>query len=52
MWRGGREHPLFPWVKKCFGRLSLFLNIGGIANLSVNHSSGYLAYDVCPANRF
>jgi anhydro-N-acetylmuramic acid kinase len=28
----------------------LFLNIGGIANLSVN-AAQYLAYDICPANR-
>jgi anhydro-N-acetylmuramic acid kinase len=28
----------------------MFLNVGGIANLSVN-SSRYLAYDVCAANR-
>lgn len=29
---------------------SYFLNIGGIANISVNDNP-YIAFDICPANR-
>jgi anhydro-N-acetylmuramic acid kinase len=48
---GGQGAPIVPMGEKLLWKdFELFLNIGGIANLSVN-SSRYLAYDVCAANR-
>jgi anhydro-N-acetylmuramic acid kinase len=48
---GGQGAPIVPMGEKLLWRdTEMFLNIGGIANLSLN-SSKYLAYDVCPANR-
>jgi anhydro-N-acetylmuramic acid kinase len=37
--------------KLLLGDNSWFLNLGGIANISLNSTAGYIAYDVCPANR-
>lgn len=37
------EHYLYPDCK-------VFLNIGGIANISIHQTNTILAYDVCPAN--
>ena len=48
---GGEGAPIVPIGEKLIlGQYDLFLNLGGIANLSVN-GPGYLAFDVCPANR-
>lgn len=48
---GGQGAPIVPigekWLMPEFG---YFLNIGGIANISVN-ADPYVAFDVCPANR-
>lgn len=49
---GGQGAPIVPMGEKLlWGQLPLFLNIGGIANISVRQGNQYLAYDVCPANR-
>ena len=49
---GGQGAPIVPVGEKLlWPGTDLFLNIGGIANLSVNTADGYLAFDVCPANR-
>ncbi|HLO82203.1 MAG TPA: anhydro-N-acetylmuramic acid kinase [Chitinophagaceae bacterium] len=48
---GGQGAPIVPMGEKLLWKdTELFLNIGGIANLSVN-AAKYLAYDICPANR-
>jgi anhydro-N-acetylmuramic acid kinase len=48
---GGQGAPIVPMGEKLLWKdTELFLNIGGIANLSVN-AAQYLAYDICPANR-
>ncbi len=48
---GGQGAPIVPIGEKLLlGDFSYYLNIGGIANISVNNS-GYIAYDVCAANR-
>lgn len=48
---GGQGAPIVPVGEKLLlGNYNFFLNIGGIANLSVN-SSSYIAFDVCAANR-
>ncbi len=48
---GGHGAPIVPIGEKyLLGDSKLFLNIGGIANISVNHDS-YIAFDICPANR-
>jgi len=48
---GGQGAPIVPMGEKLLWKdFDMFLNVGGIANLSVN-SSRYLAYDVCAANR-
>lgn len=48
---GGQGAPIVPIAEKLlFPHYALFLNLGGIANISVNQAS-YVAFDVCPANR-
>ena len=48
---GGQGAPIVPIGEKLLlGDYDYFLNIGGIANLSVN-SAKYIAYDICAANR-
>jgi anhydro-N-acetylmuramic acid kinase len=48
---GGHGAPIVPIGERhLLGDNKLFLNIGGIANISVNHDS-YIAFDICPANR-
>ena len=49
---GGQGAPIVPIGEKLFWKeYNLFLNIGGIANLSINKPEGYIAFDVCAANR-
>ncbi len=48
---GGQGAPIVPIGEKLlFPEYDLFLNIGGIANLSVNGEK-FIGFDVCPANR-
>jgi anhydro-N-acetylmuramic acid kinase len=47
----GQGAPLVPMgEKKLFSGNRIFLNIGGIANLSV-HNDTIIGFDICPANR-
>ena len=53
---GGQGAPIVPIGEKLLlGEYHYFLNIGGIANISFNSDpssgSGYIAFDVCAANR-
>ena len=49
---GGQGAPIIPVGEKLLWKdHSMFLNIGGIANISFNLPDTYIAYDVCPANR-
>lgn len=52
---GGQGAPIVPVGEKLLlAAYDLFLNLGGIANISVNAAPsgrGYTAFDVCPANR-
>jgi anhydro-N-acetylmuramic acid kinase len=49
---GGQGAPIVPIGEKILlGDYNFFLNLGGIANLSLNDPGQYLAFDVCPANR-
>ena len=48
----GQGAPIVPIAEKLlFPDYALFLNLGGIANLSIARPDGYIAFDVCPANR-
>jgi anhydro-N-acetylmuramic acid kinase len=48
---GGQGAPIVPIGEKMLlNEYDYFLNIGGIANISIN-SEKYIAFDVCPANR-
>lgn len=48
---GGQGAPIVPIGEKLLmGEYDYFLNIGGIANISLN-TDKYIAFDVCPANR-
>ena len=50
--RGGHGAPIVPIGEKLLlGEYPVFLNLGGIANISFNNSQDYIAFDVCPANR-
>jgi anhydro-N-acetylmuramic acid kinase len=49
---GGQGAPIVPIGEQLLlGEYDWFLNLGGIANLSYNGPDGYIAFDVCPANR-
>lgn len=49
---GGQGAPIVPIGEKLLlGDSLFFLNIGGIANISMNLPDKYIAFDVCPANR-
>lgn len=49
---GGQGAPIVPIGEKLLWKgYSMFLNLGGIANISFNLPNDYIAYDVCPANR-
>lgn len=50
---GGQGAPLVPVAEKyLFPKRSCFLNIGGIANLSIHQEkSSIIGFDVCPANQ-
>lgn len=48
---GGQGAPIVPiGERSLFPQYQYFLNIGGIANVSIAHDP-YQAFDVCPANR-
>lgn len=49
---GGQGAPIVPIGERLLLKdYFLFLNLGGIANISLNHPTKYVAFDVCPANR-
>ncbi|WP_317236038.1 anhydro-N-acetylmuramic acid kinase [Niabella hibiscisoli] len=50
MWWTGSAY-CTDWRTAFFSNYQYFLNIGGIANISVNNEGGYKAFDICAANR-
>ena len=49
---GGQGAPIVPIGEKLLlNEYDFCLNLGGIANISYNKADGYIAFDVCAANR-
>lgn len=49
---GGQGAPIVPIGEKLLLKeYGMYLNLGGIANISFNDADKYVAFDVCPANR-
>ncbi len=50
--KGGQGAPLAPVVEHyLFGDYKLFLNLGGISNISLHTPARIIAFDVCPSNQ-
>lgn len=49
---GGQGAPIVPLAEQVlWPETSCFLNLGGIANISIHRNDSVLGFDVCPANR-